>query len=221
MTISKNTFPQRLTKIDDLTRRDHSYLEEEDECYFVGEYTARRGYNYSATNGLIINIKKRMDRRGKPEWQYKEQAIQDAAQAFRNAIGVDSLARWTLVPIPPSKAKGHHLYDDRLTRVLHAIAPNRSLDIREMLIQTHSTEPAHLQTKRRDPKSIEKIYRLDQELLIPIPERVIIVDDILTTGAHYRAAKSLISRQFPGVKIVGLFIARRAPDATDNGDLSI
>ena len=35
---SGGTFPQRLTKIDDLTRPDHWNLTEEDDCYFLGEY---------------------------------------------------------------------------------------------------------------------------------------------------------------------------------------
>ena len=61
---SDNTFPRRFTKIDDLTRRDHSYLTGDDACCFIGEYTARKGYAYSATNQPILNFKKTMDRRG-------------------------------------------------------------------------------------------------------------------------------------------------------------
>ena len=38
--ISGGTFPQKFTKIDDLTRPDHYYLTEGDACYFIGEYTA-------------------------------------------------------------------------------------------------------------------------------------------------------------------------------------
>jgi len=34
---SAGTFPQRLTKIDDLVRPDHFYLTPADECYFLGE----------------------------------------------------------------------------------------------------------------------------------------------------------------------------------------
>ena len=43
---SGSTFPQRLTKIDDLTRPDHSYLAAVDDCYVLGEYTARKGYRF-------------------------------------------------------------------------------------------------------------------------------------------------------------------------------
>ena len=59
MTTSSNIFPHRLTKIDDLTREDHWYLTDEDDCYFLGEYTAREGFGHSHTNSVIYNIKKR------------------------------------------------------------------------------------------------------------------------------------------------------------------
>ena len=62
---SELSFPQRLSKIDDLMRCDHVYLDDSDQCYFLGEYTARMGFAYSATNNLILNFKKSVDRRGR------------------------------------------------------------------------------------------------------------------------------------------------------------
>jgi hypothetical protein len=83
---SGNTFPQRLTEIDDLARPDHWYLTPEDNCYFLGEYTARKGFAFSATNQLVLNFKKSMDKRGTPEWWYKDRAIDEVAVAFRTAL---------------------------------------------------------------------------------------------------------------------------------------
>ena len=119
--ISGSTFPQRLTKIDDLARPDHYYLRAEDDCYFLGEYTARKGYAFSATNQLVLNFKKSMDKRGTAQWKYKDCAISDAAAAFRAALNGEWLDTATLIPIPPSKAKTELLYDDRLVRMLRAI----------------------------------------------------------------------------------------------------
>ena len=62
---------------------------------------------------------------------------------------------------------------------------------------------------------IESRYRIDDALATPRPESIAIVDDVLTTGAHFRAASSLLPARFPTVEIVGLFIARRVPDADD------
>src|SRR5450432_2571702 len=103
---SANIFPRRLTKIDDLARPDHFYLTPADDCYFMGEYSARKGYAFSATNNLVLNFKKSVATRGRPEWQHKERAITTAAEAFRGALNADWLNVATLVPMPPSKAKG-------------------------------------------------------------------------------------------------------------------
>ena len=68
---SASTFPQRLTKIDDLARPDHFYLTPDDECYFLGEYTARKGYAFGATNQLVLNFKKPMTKRTTAQWRYR------------------------------------------------------------------------------------------------------------------------------------------------------
>ncbi len=151
---SASTFPQRLAEIDDLSRADHAYLTEADRCYFIGEYTARRDFSYSATNNLILNFKKSVNRRGLPEWGYKEEAIATAAAAFRRALHVSALDLLTFVPVPPSKAPGDALYDNRLTRMLRAIRPHPPLDIRELIIQTQSTEAAHCRVVRPRPGEI-------------------------------------------------------------------
>ena len=215
---SDSTFPRRFTKIDDLTRPDHWYLAKDDACYFIGEYTARQPYSFSVTNQLISNFKKTMDRRGRPEWRYKGQAILQAADAFKTALKPDALDRLTFVPIPPSKAKDDPLYDDRLTQMLHAVRPNLSLDIREIIVQKTSTDAVHASDERPTPQQIEELYRIETTLTTPGPCFIAIVDDILTTGAHFQAAKSILSTRFPEVSVVGLFIARRVPDTSNVED---
>lgn len=209
---SGSTFPRRLTKIDDLTRPDHHYLSDTDECYFLGEYTAREGYGYSATNQLIFNFKKSPKERGKPSWYYKGVAITEVAVAFRAAI---TSPKWldnaTLVPTPPSKAKSDPMYDDRMVRMLRAIRYAPPLDTRELVIQTQSTAAAHETDARPSPDEIEAVYRIDAKLLAPPPKVIAVFDDLLTTGAHFVAMKRVLGNQFPGVPIIGLFVARRAP----------
>jgi len=36
-----------------------------------------------------------------------------------------------------------------------------------------------------------------------------ILDDVLTAGTHFRAMQTVLSDRFPGVPIIGLFVARR------------
>ena len=212
-------FPNRLTKLDDLTRSDHSNLRKSDACFFIGEYTAHQGFNFSDTNQLIYNFKKSVDRRGLPEWKYKKKAIREAAAAFRSGLGNEFLEEVTLVPVPPSKAKDDPLYDDRLIRMLEAIRHDPPVDVREFVVQEDSTEAAHSLGVRPSPDEIEARYRIDEDLAITSPKTLAVVDDILTTGAHYRALHSILSKRFQGIPICGLFIARRVPDTTDPEEL--
>ena len=205
-------FPDRFTEIDELTRPDHSWLTDEDRCYFLGEYTARQGYAHSPTNDLILNFKKPPDRRGRPEWRYKERAVQRAAAAFRHALGAAPVRR-TFVPVPPSKARAHPLHDDRVARMLRIIWPGQPADIRDIIIQPESADAAHESPVRPPPSQIEAGYRIAETLTAPEPAFIAIVDDVLTTAAHFRAASSVLAARFPCVQIVGLFIARRVPDA--------
>ena len=213
MATSNAPFPRILTAIDDLTRPDHFYLRVEDQCHFFGEYVSRHGYQYSPTNNLILNFKKPLDRRPLPEWHYKENAILQVASAFRNALLPHALDRLTFVPIPPSKAKDHPLYDDRLTRMLHQIRPDPPLDVRELIIQTTSTIAAHDAEERPTPAEIQAGYSLDPDLLDPKPALLLVIDDLLTTGAHFRAAEQILRAAFPDTPIIGAFVARRTfPD---------
>lgn len=215
---SASTFPLRLTEIDDLTRPDHFYLTAADDCYFLGEYTARKGFAFSPANSLILNFKKAMDKRGTSQWPWKEGAIQHAAAAFRAALNNEFLNVATLVPVPPSKAKTDPLYDDRMTRMLRAIRPQPPVDIRELIVQAASSDAAHDLSVRPRPEEIAARYEIAPNLRLPVPGAIAICDDVLTTGAHYRAAHTIIQQVFPGVRIIGLFIARRVPEAMDFSD---
>lgn len=76
----------RLSTIDELTRPDHTFLSPDDECYYLGEYAARVGFAFSRTNNLIQNLKKPVDRRGRPEWRWKEEAIRTFGRELREAL---------------------------------------------------------------------------------------------------------------------------------------
>ncbi len=210
--------PLRLTKIDELTRPDHSFLEADDECFYLGEYNARKGYQFSETNKLIINLKKPVDRRSRPEWAYKRNAIESAGRQMRQ--GLDGLnPKWasilTLVPMPPSKIKTDPLYDDRLMAMLHVLREGVEVDIRELILQSRSTDAAHTAVRRQRIQQLKENYGFDESLAGPTPRAIGLIDDVITTGAHFKAAQGLLLERFPGIRIYGLFIARRVPDSAD------
>ncbi len=144
--------------IDELTRSDHYHLEQSDKCAFIREYTPRTGYRYSQTNQLVLNLKKPMERRGLSDWKYKRTAILDAARLFRSALTPEELDLHTFVPVPPSKARDDPSHDNRMSQVIQAMRPSRSVDGRELIVQVASTEAVHDSDLRLKPREIAALY---------------------------------------------------------------
>lgn len=198
-----------LSAIDDLSRPLHYHLTADDRCLFLREYASGQGYQYSDTNSMILNLKKGVDRRGTAEWRYKLKAIKQAGSELRGALNPKWLTVATMVPIPPSKARNDPDYDDRMRQVLQAMDRDSTLDIRDILSVAASTTSAHLTDATRDADAIAANYRIDSNLVDPLPKVVGLVDDVLTTGAHFVAAKKVLGAVWPGVEVIGLFVARR------------
>ena len=203
----------RLTQIDELIRGQHYYLEAGDLCYFFGEYTARQRAAFSETNQLIMNLKKGNERRGLPDYHYKGAAINRVAQMITSTIG--NINDYTFVPIPPSKCRTDAAYDDRMTAILRAAqGMNPALDFRELVQQNLSTVASHASTVNRPtPDEIMANYSFDASQLRGIRGNIVIFDDVLTAGSHFKAMKKFLRQYLPDANILGLFVARTAREA--------
>jgi len=67
--------PARLWKRLDAVEHPPRYLTTDDCCYFAREYFPRGRFSDYPTTSLIQNFKKPVQRKGKPEWRFKEDAI--------------------------------------------------------------------------------------------------------------------------------------------------
>jgi hypothetical protein len=197
----------RLQEIDATNRGDHYYLAEGDECYFLYEYTAGAGWRGGDTNQLIHNLQKKP---GDGGYRYKAPAIATCARALSEVISEAWLAQSCLLPVPPSKIKTDPQYDDRIYRICSAIRKPGAPQVLELIEQIESTE-TFKGGNRKKPEELRTNYRFNQQLLqTGIRARIGIVDDLLTTGSHFRAIKDMILERLPGASVVGFFIARRA-----------
>jgi hypothetical protein len=214
----------RFIKIDDALRGEHYYLTAEDECYCLGEYQPRGGYGAGAVNDMLSNFKKPVTKRGLPEYRYKERDILRAGRFVRGALSPNAVTNFTYVPVPPSKAKSDPLYDDRLVRALTSGQP--VLDVRELIVMRQSVRAHHEYAsgeKRPTPDELYDLLAIDPACLNPpLKGTVVIFDDLLTNGTHFKACQRILLETVPGTRIIGLFIGRRksAPLADVFSDLT-
>jgi predicted amidophosphoribosyltransferase len=205
MPTSDASWSGSLRLIGDLERPDHHYLLGGDQCYFLGEYTARTGWGFSVTNQHIANLKKNPRFRDTPQWAHKLRTIELIGRAIRANLKANVLPAITFVPIPPSKLPTRPEYDNRMTQVARAIGPNA--DVREMIVSTVDREPMHATQQRRDPGALRASLSLRPELLSPRRRMIVLIDDVPTTGCSFTVCKSMLTEQLPRIAVTGIFVA--------------
>lgn len=186
--------------------QDHHHLQGTDDCHFYLEYTSRRGFSYSDTNAFILNLKKKMSTQGTWQWAHKRRAIKDAARLLGTTLPQEWVQNSTFVPIPPSKARNDPEYDPRMTQILHEVG---GLDVRELIFQTESLEATHNLEDRHTIQDLLRVYKIDETLAAPRPTHIILLDDVVTGGTHFKAAKHVLETRFRGIPVAGVFLARR------------
>jgi predicted amidophosphoribosyltransferase len=173
---------------------------------FLYEYTAGAGWRGGDTNQLIHNLKKK---KGDNGYRYKAIAISQCASVLSATINEAWLSNAALIPIPPSKTKTDAAYDDCMSQICTAIRKPGQPDVRELIEQIESTEAFH-EGQRKKPAELRANYRFNETHFNDFPTSVGIVDDLLTTGLHYRAIKDMILERAPDCRVIGFFVARRA-----------
>lgn len=213
--------PARLRKIGEIERVDHFHLPTDGDFYFWGEYTpyehtGGQNWNYSKTNQLIANLKKHPDRRTEYDWRFKEIAIAQVAEHFAKLINWQELStnnNAMVVPMPSSRPPNDPGHDPRMLHVLQGVQMRArcAIGIRDCLRFDGSQVASHATTTRPTPAQLEACLHLDpaSALSDQRPGLIVVVDDVVTTGAHFLAAKNRLGQHFPGVPFVGLAVARR------------
>lgn len=209
--------PKRLTEVDDLIRQSVPHLQAGDRCYYAREFTKNSGYQHGETNQLIFNFKKPVDRKGKPEWRYKERAIAQIIKELRGLINPAFLQTCAVTWIPTSKAPQDPEYDNRLEQVAHGLAQNAPGCCVMEIIRQRDTMPAfHSKGGYRDPGAIRSHYEIVVQQLPPTCQAIVALDDVLTTGAHFRAFSDTVRTTWKKLPLVGVFVARAVgPDPAD------
>lgn len=215
---SDASWSTKLRTIGDLERGDHTFLRSEHTCAYFGEFSARKGYKHSTANQIVLNLKKSPDKRGAVEWQYKDREIIRVGKLIRANLPAKVIKDLTIIPAPPSKAPSHPLHDDRMERIARTIGDD--VDVRCLLSTGQSRTPAHHSDNRPGPDDLEQglVWHHDEAARKSIGSMIIVLDDVLVTGATFVACSRVLSRQCPQSRVYGLFVARRVPERSAAAD---
>ncbi len=185
----------------DSSNRPH-YLEENDSCLYYMDYQAHGGYSSSNSNNLINNFKREPKHKGHPAWAYKLEAANIFA---KNLIALFADKEdLTIAFIPGSKITSDPEFDERFDLLKENLQKlKRSLRFEEPIMVKINREAAHQANARPKPTDIESTYQWIgfQEK----PKKLILIDDVITTGAQFRAYKNLVHAHHSEIDVIGLF----------------
>ncbi len=216
MTTSDESWSPKLRRIGEYERVDHTYLAEEDQCLYFGEYTpsgdsGKPAWSLSKANQLLVNLKKHPSKQGTAEWDHKLSAINYLGNLISKNLKQEYLDRLTFVPAPPSTSPDDPHHDQRMLQVAKAI--REDVDARPILETVETRIPASQSASVRSPKLIKANIRVNEEVvaLRQVAKELIVLDDMITTGSTFVAGKELLKERFGDVQVYGIFIVRRVP----------
>jgi hypothetical protein len=141
--------------------------------------------------------------------RHKSEAVIHTGEALRTFFSRDFVeASATFVPIPGSKIVGDPEYDNRLARVLSTAFHGWNADVRDMLKLTRSTLADHESPERLGFDELLGITEAGASTEAPLRPIVVLLDDVLNSGKHFKVAQQRIRERHPDVEIRGLFLAR-------------
>lgn len=179
------------------------FLDDTDDCFFALDYVSGGGWKAGQGNQVISNLKKHISKLGTPEWPHKERAIAQFAGNLARLLPAGA----TLCPAVTSKTEEDPEYDDRLVRVVERAATQNGGLIVERPLAIRATVTSSHAGGARNPHAIYENLVWRGYSGEP-PETLFIIDDVVTTGAHFKAQKRLIVENHPGTEVTGIFCAR-------------
>jgi len=182
------------------------YLNEKTHSFYRYEYVSKGSYTQFPVNSLILNFKMSIEEKGKERWHYKKEAIDLFATAIIKNVRLP-IQDTIFLPMPTSKPRKHPEFDSRLDEVVDIITKQTGQLVGYNLDLINEEIPYHISGENRDPDQIYININFNpfQDLN---PKRVILIDDVITTGAHFVACIRKINSIYPDTSVVGFFLAK-------------
>lgn len=197
------------------------YIEETDFCIYARDYISGKNYNYCETNQLISNFKKSgLKKDKKNEWMYRNRAIEqfklEIQQLFKQLFKKpDSKNKLKIITaIPSSKKKNEPEYNNRFEDLFNKLRKSDSSLIEAWPVEIKKTIQASHRGGERNPEYIKENY-VWKGFKKRLPKILFVFDDIITTGAHFRAMSDFLRDNKYKGHIIGIIWARAKEDDTE------
>jgi predicted amidophosphoribosyltransferase len=198
---------------DNRTRADHAYLAAHDQCWWLTEYLSGRRLQPGSTSRLILSLKSEPSRIAFDPRRARDrrQAVRAIAELLRSAVAREWAEQATWIPIPPARVSFDIGQDHRLLPVLRTAFSGYDVDVRTILTLRDGAIPDHVQPRRSSPEALYGRLQINWHLLCarPLRDRLVLFDDVVTTGKHYRCCEQRLRSALPQAVVTGLFVARR------------
>lgn len=190
--------------IQDAVENIPAFLKPDDECYYARDYIPRGGWDASEANRLMENFKKEPSKKNTAEWHWKQVAVNQLADELTPILPRDS----TVFSIPSSKLKTDPEYDPRFDMLFDRLGILKwNVNVTEPIICKASQVAVHLGGASRNPDDIKDNYQW-KGFEDDCPEEVYIIDDVITSGGHFRACKEIVQENCPETSVIGIFFCK-------------
>lgn len=181
------------------------YLDDTDYCVYAREHVDG-GYEVSESNKMIFNYKKPISYKNTPQWYYKNHSI----GLFASELNLLKFPKNSiLIPAPTSKPRTSPLFDSRIDDTLERFIEYRDdLIIQKIIDVTEELRDSHSEGGTRNPDYLSQFITVYDFTIENLPERVFYIDDMITSGGHFKACKTAFHKKYPDIKFIGVFWAR-------------
>ena len=189
-----------LWAIEKTPQRRRHYLTKDDK-YFYARWRYEGGYTASYANQLVSNLKITKEKKNSARWKFKVEAVNQFTQEAVSILPPNS----SVLLVHGAKLRDHPEYDMRHEMLEAAFAAHgmkviTPIKLRESKDSVHMVDDSSL----RDPKTLEANLEWTGTIASDT-KSIFILDDVITSGGHFKAYKNLINRYAPGIEVTGVF----------------
>jgi hypothetical protein len=206
-----NLSEYRWRKTDESVNLFHCPAHTDLQLFYARIYTIGQGFEFSETNQAVLNLKAPISNSKRRPYKLRaiEQCAREVSEFFTQSV--DPTFSIVLVPIPPSKTRSHPEYDDRMEQVATLVAQRCSnVTWLPLLDASVNSESFHSRSDSRDPNEVYQLMTVNvsQIQFYNPASHIILLDDVLTSGSHFTAAREHLLELFLDAPIHGIFWAK-------------